>query len=146
MTVIVYKPGAKPTAPGVEFMELEAIFRESDVLSLHCPLTPQTKNLVDARRLSLMKPTAYLLNTSRGPLIDEAALAEALNAGRLAGAGVDVLSEEPPSENNPLLKARNCIITPHFAWATYASRMRLMKTVVENVRSFLDGKPANVVS
>ena len=96
-------------------------------------------------RLALMKPTAFLLNTSRGPLVDEPALAEALNSGRIAGAALDVLSKEPPPADNPLLTARNCIITPHLAWATRAARSRLMKVAVENVRAFLQGKPQNVV-
>src|SRR5262249_50306844 len=131
---------------GITFVDLDTLFRESDVLSLHCPLTPQTKNLVNAPRLSLMKPTAFLLNTSRGPLVDEAALADALNSGRLAGAAMDVLSDEPPRPDNPLIQARNCFITPHIAWATFAARSRLMKTAVENVRAFLAGKPINVVN
>jgi glycerate dehydrogenase len=130
----------------VRLLDLEPLFRESDVVSLHCPLTPQTVNLVDARRLSLMKPTAFLLNTSRGPLVDEPALADALNSGRLAGAALDVLSTEPPRADNPLLTARNCLITPHLAWATRAARSRLMKIAVENVRSFLHGQAQNVVN
>jgi glycerate dehydrogenase len=136
--------GAVP--PFVRLVELDALFRESDVVSLHCPLTPQTANLVNARRLALMKPAAFLLNTSRGPLVDEPALADALNSGRIAGAALDVLSKEPPPAGNPLLTARNCIITPHLAWATRAARSRLMKIAVENVRAFLHGKPGNVVN
>ena len=101
---------------------------------------------MNAERLAWMKPSAFLLNTSRGPLIDEPALAEALNAGRLAGAGLDVLSVEPPPAENPLLTARNCIITPHNAWGTRAARSRLLHIAVENVRAFLDGKPQNVVN
>ena len=126
--------------------ELERLFRESDVISLHCPLTPETKHLVNTKRLGWMKPTAFLLNTSRGPLVDEAALAEALNAGRIAGAGLDVLSVEPPLADNSLFKAKNCFITPHIAWATRAARSRLMDAAVDNVRAFLAGKPKNVVS
>jgi glycerate dehydrogenase len=125
---------------------LNAVFRESDAISLHCPLTPQTRALVDAERLQLMKPNAFLLNTSRGPLIDEAALAEALNSGRIAGAGLDVLSVEPPPATNPLLTARNCVITPHNAWATRAARSRLLHIAVANLRAFLAGKPENVVN
>ncbi len=125
---------------------LETLFRESDVVSLHCPLTAQTQNLVNAERLSWMKPSAFLLNTSRGALVDERALADALNTGRIAGAGLDVLSVEPPPSDNPLLHARNCIITPHQAWATRAARSRLMQIAVENVRAFLEGKPQNVVN
>lgn len=138
----------KPKSPvaGVEFADLEAAFRNSDVISLHCPLTPETRNLVNTERIEWMKPNALLLNTSRGPLIDEPALADALNRGRIAGAGLDVLAVEPPVESNPLLHAKNCFITPHIAWATRAARARLMNTAVENVRAFLAGKPINVVS
>jgi glycerate dehydrogenase len=126
--------------------ELDYLLGESDVVSLHCPLTPQTKHLINAARLARMKPTAFLLNTSRGPLVDEAALADALNAGRIAGAGFDVLSAEPPAAGNPLLAARNCLITPHIAWATRAARARLLKTAVDNVRAFLAGQPQNIVN
>jgi glycerate dehydrogenase len=126
--------------------ELEAVLRASDVVSLHCPLTPDTKQLINATTLGWMKPSAYLINTGRGALIDEAALAEALRAGRLAGAGLDVLSTEPPSRDNPLPAARNCIVTPHLAWATFAARRRLLQIAVENVRAFLAGQPRNVVN
>jgi glycerate dehydrogenase len=125
---------------------LDEIFRMADAISLHCPLTPETRELVNARRLSLMKPTAVLINTSRGPLVDETALAAALDSGQIAGAGLDVLSAEPPPPDNPLLKAKNCYITPHIAWATQAARRRLLEVAVGNVRAFLDGRPRNVVS
>jgi len=131
---------------GVRGVALDELFRTSDVVSLHCPLTPETEKLVNAGRLALMKPTAFLLNTSRGPLIDEVALAEALNGGRLAGAALDVLSVEPPPASHPLLAAENCLITPHIAWATRAARARLMQVAVENVRAFLAGRPVNVVN
>jgi glycerate dehydrogenase len=146
MKVIAYDPMAGPAPASVRLVELDALFRESDVVSLHCPLTPQNTNLVNASRLQLMKPTAFLLNTSRGPLVDQSALAEALNSGRLAGAAMDVLVKEPPPADNPLLTAKNCILTPHLAWATRAARSRLMKIAVENVRAFLQGKPENVVN
>jgi glycerate dehydrogenase len=146
MKVLAVDPSAGATPPGVSLVELDTLFRESDVVSLHCPLTPETAQLVNARRLSLMKPGAFLLNTSRGPLVDEAALAKALNSGGLAGAAVDVLSVEPPPADNPLLTARNCIITPHIAWATRAARSRLMHLAIGNVRGFLEGKPQNVVN
>ena len=146
LKVVAYDPAAAAAPPFVRMVELDTLFRESDVVSLHCPLTPQTAALVSRARLALMKPASFLINTSRGPLIDEAALAEALNAGRIAGAAVDVLSVEPPPATNPLLTARNCIITPHMAWGTRAARARLMKTAVENVQSFLRGKPKNVVN
>lgn len=131
---------------GVQIVELDALFRLSDVVSLHCPLTPETQQLVDRRRLALMRPSAFLINTSRGPLVDDQALADALNSGRIAGAGLDVLSTEPPPPDNPLLHAKNCFITPHIAWATKAARERLLRTVVDNVQAFLDGRPRNVVN
>lgn len=131
---------------GVEAAELERVFAGSDAVTLHCPLTPGTRGLVDAEMLSKMKPSAFLINTSRGPVVDEAALAEALNSGRIAGAGVDVLTTEPPPAGNPLLSAKNCNITPHIAWASKAARERLMETAVDNVRAFLEGSPRNVVS
>ena len=132
--------------PGVRFVGLEELFRSSDVVSLHCPLTPETKQLVNAERLAWMKPTAFLINTSRGPLVDEIALAGALNAGKIAGAALDVLSAEPPPSSNPLLTAKNCLITPHLAWATRAARARLMQIAVTNVAAFLAGTPQNVVN
>lgn len=131
---------------GVQFVDLPTVFRESDVLSLHCPLTEQTRHLVNAERLALMKPTAFLINCGRGPLVDERALATALNTGRLAGAGLDVLGTEPPAAGHPLLTAKNCVITPHFGWATRAARERLLNTVVENVTAFLSGAPQHVVN
>ncbi len=136
----------KHAAAGVEFVALDELFQRSDVVSLHCPLSPQTLHIVNRARLALMKPSALLLNTGRGPLVDEAALAEALNAGRIAGAGLDVLSAEPPPPENPLLRAKNCLITPHIGWATKAARSRLMLIAVENVKAFLAGEPRNVVS
>jgi glycerate dehydrogenase len=146
MKVLACERTAGSAPASASFVELETLFRESDVVTLHCPLTPQTANLVNARRLSLMKPTAFLLNTSRGPLVDEPTLADALNSGRIAGAALDVLSREPPRGDNPLLTARNCLITPHLAWATRAARSRLMTIAVENVRAFLLGKAQNVVN
>ncbi len=131
---------------GIEFGTLDEIFSRADIVSLHCPLTPATNNLVNAPRLALMKPSALLLNTSRGPLVDEAALAVALNSGRLAGAALDVLSVEPPPLTNPLLTAKNCVITPHLGWATRAARQRLMQIAVANLRTFLNGTPQNVVN
>jgi glycerate dehydrogenase len=147
MKVIVYDVTTPSEIPeGCRMVELEDVFRESDVVSLHCPLTPQTENLVSPERLALMKPTAYLINTSRGPLIDEQALADALNSSRIAGAGLDVLSVEPPDQSNPLLTAKNCQITPHIAWATRAARQRLLQVTVDNVAAFLTGKPQNVIN
>lgn len=146
MNVLVHTRTPKPLPEGCCAVALDTLFRESDVLSLHCPLTPETQGLVNAERLALMKPTAFLINTSRGPVLDEAAVAAALNEGRLAGAGVDVLSTEPPAADNPLLTARNCFITPHLAWATQAARRRLIAVATANVRAWLEGTPQNVVS
>lgn len=126
-------------------MDLDELFRTSDIVSLHCPLTDKTYNLVDERRLSLMKKSAILINTGRGPLVDENALAEALNSGKIAAAGVDVLSQEPPAQDNPLLSAVNIRITPHISWASKEARKRLLDISVENIEAFLAGRPQNVV-
>ena len=146
MRVIVATRRAGELPHGVQRVELDDLFRQSDVVSLHCPLTPETREVVNAARLALMKPTAFLLNTSRGPLVEEAALASALNSGRLAGAALDVLAVEPPPEANPVLTAKNCLITPHIAWATRAARARLMDVSIANVRAYLAGKPQHVVN
>lgn len=146
MRVIVHTRTAVPGEPGVEFAGVDDLFRRADVVSLHCPLTEETRHLVDARRLALMKPGALLINTSRGPLVAEEALAAALNAGRIAGAALDVLAVEPPVPSNPLLRAKNCLVTPHIAWATRAARQRLLDIAVANVRAFLGGCPQNVVN
>lgn len=147
MKVLVHsRTPPKNLPPRARSVDLETLFRESDVVSLHCPLTAETDRMVNAKRFALMKPGAFLLNTSRGQLIDEQALADALNSGRIAGAGLDVLSMEPPPADNPLLAAKNCIITPHQAWATRAARTRLIDVAVANVRAFLAGTPQNVVS
>ncbi|PYJ81993.1 MAG: glycerate dehydrogenase, partial [Verrucomicrobia bacterium] len=146
MKVLATSVTPKHAPTNIQFTDLATLFRQSDVISLHCPLTPQTKNMVDTKRLGLIKPTAFLLNTSRGPLIDEPALADALNSGRLAGAAVDVLSVEPPPADNPLLRAKNCLVTPHIAWATRAARSRLMQIAIANVRAFIAGEPENVVN
>lgn len=132
--------------PEIKKMELDQLFHECDIISLHCPLTEDTRELVNARRLSLMKPTAILINTGRGPLVDEQALADALNSHRIYAAGVDVLSTEPPRADNPLLTAKNCYITPHIAWATTAARERLMSISFENLKGYRDGKTVNNVA
>lgn len=129
-----------------KFVELDDIFRLSDVVTLHCPLTPETAGLVNEHGLALMKRTAFLINTSRGPLVDEHALADALNNEKIAAAALDVLSAEPPEKNNPLINAKNCTVTPHIAWATRAARQRLLNAAVENVAAFLAGNPQNVVN
>jgi len=146
MKVLATSATPKHAPANIQLTDLTTLFRQSDVISLHCPLTPQTKNLLNNERLALMKPTAFLLNTSRGPLIDEHALADALNSGRIAGAAVDVLSVEPPPAGNPLLRAKNCLVTPHIAWATRAARSRLMQIAIANVRAFIAGEPENVVN
>jgi glycerate dehydrogenase len=139
------RPAGSP-APTVEVCSLDAAFARADVLSLHCPLTAETRGMVDARRLALMKRSAILINTARGALIDEHALALALQRRVLGGAALDVLAVEPPPADHPLLHAPNCLVTPHMAWATLASRVRLLDTAVENLRTFLAGTPRNVVS
>jgi glycerate dehydrogenase len=146
MRVIAAVHHAKDLEPSVRAVDLETLLRESDVVSLHCPLTAETKGLINHERLALMKPSAFLLNTSRGPLIVEEDLAEALHTKRIAGAGLDVLTIEPPVTQNPLFTAPNCFITPHQAWATRAARQRLMTVAVENLRNFITGTPQNVVS
>ena len=132
--------------PEIRKAELDQIFRECDIVSLHFPLTESTRDLVNARRLELMKPNAILINTSRGPLINEQDLADALNNYKIYAAGLDVLSTEPPRADNPLLTARNCYITPHIAWATSAARERLMTILVDNLKAYIGGKPINNVA
>jgi glycerate dehydrogenase len=132
--------------PNFSWVNIEELFTKSDVISIHCPLVPATKDLVRMEYLRLMKKTAFLINTSRGPVVNEPDLAEALNSGILAGAGLDVLSTEPPLADNPLLTAKNCIITPHIAWATIEARQRLMKTAADNLAAFINDKPRNVVN
>jgi len=135
-----------PAYDGFRWAKVEELLAESDVVSLHCPLFPETQGLMNAQRLRLMKPSAFLLNTSRGPLVVDQDLADALNQGVIAGAGLDVLSVEPPLETNPLLSAKNCLVTPHIAWATKEARSRLMEAAVENLEAFLCGEPRNVVN
>jgi len=128
-----------------KWANVDQLLEESDVVSIHCPLFPETKGLIHKERLRKMKSSAFLLNTSRGPIIVEEDLAEALNNDWIAGAGIDVLSVEPPSKNHPLLTAKNCIITPHIAWATKEARARLMDIAINNLLAFVKGKPMNVV-
>lgn len=132
--------------PEVEWESLDAVFEKSDVISLHCPLNDATRGLINTARIAQMKPTAFLINTSRGGLVVEQDLADALNAGRLAGAGLDVLSAEPPRAGNPLIGATHCILSPHIGWATRESRMRCMQTATENLSHWLQDKPQNVVN
>lgn len=132
--------------PEIKKMELDELFTACDVISLHCPLTESTREMVNAHRLSLMKPTSILINTGRGPLVNEKDLADALNAGKIYAAGLDVLSQEPPRADNPLLSARNCYITPHIAWASSESRQRLQHIMIENIKAYINGKPVNNVA
>lgn len=127
-------------------LTLDELFSQCDIVSLHCPLTETTKELVNEARLATMKPTAILINTGRGPLINEQAVADALNCGKIAAFGADVLSVEPAQPGNPLLGAKNCYLTPHIAWATYEARIRLMNICIDNVKAFINGTPQNVVN
>ncbi len=147
MKVIAYTRDPGRESPDhVEWVDLDELFAGSDFVTLHCPLTPETEGMVDERRLRLMKPSAYLLNTGRGQLVNEQSLANALNEDEIAGAGLDVLSSEPPSPDNPLLSAKNCSITPHIAWATKAARERLMQMSADNLKTFVQGEAINTVN
>lgn len=146
MEVLLFSRREKQAPAGCRWVGLETLFQESDAVSLHCPLTEETRGLVGRKLLALMKPTAFLINTARGALVDELALAEALDQGRLAGAGLDVLTQEPPEPGTPLLSAQNCVITPHVAWAAKEARERLIRIVAENLRCYQEGRPQNVVS
>lgn len=145
MKVMAHDPFARQSDTDIQMVELDKLFSQSDVVSLHCPLTDDNKEMINSDRLRLMKPSALVINTSRGPLVNEQDLANALNDSVIAGAGLDVLSSEPPDPDNPLMTAKNCYITPHIAWATRSARWRLMKTAIENAKAFIQGKPENVV-
>lgn len=147
MNVCAYTSKSQSALPkGIQKVSLDELFCICDVVSLHCPLTPETKEMVNADRLKTMKSSAILINTGRGPLINEQDLADALNQGIIAGAGVDVLSTEPPLPDNPLLTARNCFVTPHVAWATFEARRRLMQIAAGNLKSFIEGNVINNVA
>ncbi len=146
MRVLVYSRTRRELPAGYTWCDFETLFATADVVSLHCPLNDETRGMVSADVLAHMKPTALLLNTARGALVDEIALADALNRGQIAGAGLDVMVEEPPRPDHPLLTARNCVLTPHIAWASRDARLRLIQTVANNLRAFLEGHPVNVVS
>lgn len=142
MKVVAMTSKSADTLPeGITPAPLDDVLASADVVSLHCPLTPSTRHLINATSIAKMKPSAILINTGRGSLVDEQAVADALNGGRLAAFGADVLSQEPPRGDNPLLSARNCFLTPHIAWATIEARTRLMSTATENVRQFIAGEP-----
>lgn len=148
MNILCYVPSKKPQPnfKSFRFVTLDELAAQSDIVSLHCPLTPETTGIINKNFISKMKKNAIVINTSRGPAIDEQALADALNNGIIAGAGVDVLSTEPPKENNPLLSCSKCFITPHIAWAGYETRNRLVGVVYDNLKAFLSGEPINVVN
>ena len=131
---------------GIQKATLDELLGVSDILSLHCPLTPQTRHLINVETLAKMKPGSILINTGRGPLVDEQAVANALASGHLLGYGADVMTDEPPMPDNPLLSQPNAFLTPHIAWATFEARQRLMNICVENLRAFIDGKPQNDVT
>lgn len=137
---------AEDLPAGIQKAELQSLLASADVVSLHCPLTEGTKHLIHRETLRLMKPSAILINTGRGPLVDDEALAEALNEGRLRAYCADVVTEEPPKADHPLLHAPNAFITPHIAWATVEARKRLLQTAISNVEAFVNGHPVNVVS
>lgn len=145
MEVIAYTSKTCDLPYGICRASLDEIFSTSDIVSLHCPLNDNTYHMIDYRRLKSMKPSAILINTGRGPLVDDAQLAKALDEDIIAAYGADVLTSEPPSAENPLLKAKNCYLTPHIAWATREARQRLMAICKENIKAFLSGKPLNVV-
>ncbi len=146
MNVLVYTRTPRADGDGVKYTTLENVLRESDFISLHCPLTDKTRHIIDAKALEMMKPTAFLINTSRGALVDEPALIAALKAGRIAGAGLDVQETEPPVSDNPLYDMDNVILTPHMGWKGMETRQRLVGVVAENIRGFFEGRPVNLVS
>ena len=146
MKILANRKSDQPMPEGIENASLDQIFEQSDFISLHCPLTEDTEKLVNQERLKQMKSTAFLINTSRGQLVDEGALFQALKDHRIAGAGLDVLTQEPPASDNPLFTLENCHITPHIAWATQGARRRLMDTAVQNLTSWMQGTPTNVVN
>ena len=145
MRVLVNTPHPSDDS-SVEFCTLDELLENSDIITCHCPLTDKTTKLINENTISKMKESAVFINTSRGAVVDDNALAEALNNGRIKAAGLDVLTVEPPKADNPLLHAKNCYITPHIAWGATQTRARLMKTIEENLKAFLRGKPQNVVN
>lgn len=148
MKVLAYAPRPKDKGElkTVEFVDLDTLLKNSDIITCHCPLTEETKGMINAENISKMKKSAIFINTSRGPVVDEKALADALNSEKIKAAFLDVLETEPALESNPLLKAKNCYITPHIAWAAHETRARLLKILEENIEAYLSGKPQNVVN
>ncbi|MBE0451200.1 MAG: D-2-hydroxyacid dehydrogenase [Clostridia bacterium] len=148
MRVIVFtpRPDLSRETPMLKFVSFDTLVKDSDIISLHCPLTPETRGIINAEAISKMKSGVIIINTSRGPLIDEVALLEGLKSGKIYAAGLDVLAKEPPSEHNPLFDQENCNVTPHIAWAPHESRKRLLDTAVENVKMYMNGEPINQVN
>ncbi len=146
MNILAYTRTPKEDADGIRYVDLPTLLKESDFVSLHCPLTPQTRHLINKETLSMMKPSAFLINTSRGALIDEEALIEALQTGVIAGAGLDVQETEPPVEDSPLYTLDNVILTPHMGWKGLETRQRLVSILDGNIKAFFAGSPRNVVS
>ncbi len=148
MKVLAYSPRPKDKGElkTVEFVDIDTLISNSDIITCHCPLTPETTGLINKRTISKMKKSAIFINTSRGPVVDEQALADALNNGDIAAAGLDVLKVEPARKDNPLLTAKNCYITPHIAWAAKETRARLLSILEDNLKAYLDGTPQNVVN
>lgn len=146
MKILVYTRTPRQDGDGIRYVSLETLLKNSDYVSLHCPLTPQTRHIINKETLSMMKPSAFLINTSRGALIDEPALIEALKAGVIAGAGLDVQETEPPASDNPLYTMDNVILTPHMGWKGLETRQRLVSILAGNIKAYLDGAPVNVVS
>jgi len=148
MKVIAYSPRKRKELENenMRYVELDELFSQSDIISLHAPLFESTRNIINKESISKMKKSVIIINTSRGPLVNEQDLADALNSGRIYAAGVDVVSEEPIKANNPLLKAKNIFITPHIAWAPKEARVRLMNIAMENIEAYLAGRPINVVN
>ncbi len=145
----VLAAGSRPTEEGraiADYVDLDTLLASSDIISLHCPLFPETEHIINKETISKMKDGVIILNTSRGPLVDSEALAEALRSGKVAGAGVDVLPQEPPAADEPLLSAPNCVITPHLAWASLEARGRLIDITVNNLKQFLEGHTVNAVN
>ena len=147
MNILIYARTQKPwDNPNVHFVPLEELLKQSDFVTLHCPLTPDTLHLINKDRLKLMKPSAYIINTSRGSIIKETDLIEALQNGKIAGAALDVQDPEPPQPTNPLFEMDNVIVTPHIGWRRFESRQRLVNLMAVNIESFIQGKPINVVN